>query len=304
MKSINILIKKDPTFASELAHKINPYLATSSSTPSNDLTTALNNLTYGQKLKMFEKGDNFVTFCGRFLEHVQLTKMPRAQQLPFFLQSINDDILYERLKAVELTPKQSLDSQEFINEFKAAIFGDDAFYLKNKLLDCSQTPSESINEYTDRLRQKAAVAFPNNPTEADEMCLIAFVRGVNDPRIKVHLNKESFETFSLAIKSAKNAERAYRVCDSSGNLEKPITVFRNDVAFDYEQPRSSNFSYYHGHSTSSRERPRSSYSSSSHLHLDQLRSTYDPRESPNNKCCYICGDPNHFKRDCPNHFLR
>ena len=114
INNLSKLLKEDPSAITDIQ------VALSSSNPQlslqPDLTTALNNLTFGQKLKKFEKGDNFVTFCGRFLEHIQLTNMPISQQLPFFLQSISDDMLYERLKAVELSPEQSLDADSFIKQ--------------------------------------------------------------------------------------------------------------------------------------------------------------------------------------------
>jgi hypothetical protein len=284
LNNLSKLLKEDPGAVTDVQAAVsncNPQLSIQTDQP--DLTTALNNLSFGQKLKIFEKGDNFVTFCGRFLEHIQLIKMPIAQQLPFFLQSISDDILYDRLKAVELTPEQSLNSLEFIREFKEAIYGDDVFFLKNKLLDCNQSPNESIKEYSDRLRKKAAIACPQNPIQADEMCLMAFIRGVQDPQIKLHLNKECHKKFSAAIKSAKNVERALKICEPQNTvINTPTPILKNqEVNFDTSnqetgEPHSKGNSQYR--STTPYNRHRST-SRESHRGRSPYRRGYSPHRS-------------------------
>ena len=208
----------------------------------------------------------------------------------------------QRVKAAteDLSAENALDNKAFINEFKNVIYGDDAFYLKNKLLDCSQSPSESIKDYADRLRQKAEIAFPKSPNEADEMCLMAFIRGVHDTRIKLHLNKESFKKFSSAVKSAKHVERAYNVCESNStdSLTQPIPILRQNVAYADERPNlpnTSNRSYHNQNPSHS-----NNYSPPFSNNLPRTyKNTYYPRKPCNN-----CGDPNpnHFQRDCPGRF--
>ena len=248
------LSKTDPTFYNEVISK---YSAPAPSQVKPDLATALNNLSLGNPLKKYEKGDDFVTFCKRFKDHVNLTQMDPSRQLPTFMQHIGDDSLYNQLDSVSLNPDQSLNCELFITEFKQSVFGDDSFYLKNILLDCSQKPSESIRDYADRLRQKATAACPKNPNLADEMCLLAFIRGIADPRIKLSLNREPFASFSTAVKAAKNEERAFQVCNpSESSTHDPYPLLRQREFTDYdEMPRSSH--EYRAHSRSRSRNPQS-----------------------------------------------
>ena len=255
--------KSDPNFVSEMMSKLN--LPPSLNQP--DLASVLSNLSHGQPLKKFEKGDDFVTFCKRFTEHTKLIYIPIANHLPYFLQCINDDTVYNQLKSVKLTPEQSIDCDSFINEFKKAIYDEDAFFLKNKLLDCSQNSSESVQEYADRLCQKASIACPNNPSEADEFSLMAFIRGVSDRRIKLHLNTISFiyipSSFASAVKSAKLTERAYLMCNplESSTRHDPYPLLRQREFTDYDEIPRSSHDYqndeYRAHSRSRSRIPQS-----------------------------------------------
>ena len=60
--------------------------------------------------------------------------------------------------------------------------------LKNELLNCNQHTGESIDDYVYRLRKKAKVAY-KNPENANENCLLAFLRGLQDHNMRIKLGE-------------------------------------------------------------------------------------------------------------------
>ena len=163
------------------------------------------------KLRKFEKDDNFARFCERFAEYVELTNMDPGNQYPFFLQNV-DDRTYSILKSITLTDEQKRDKNQFCALFRRAIYGDEALALKNELRDCKQKLDEKISDYVYRLREKARIAYPDQD-EADENCMLAFLRGVRDNNIRRKLNESTVTNFRNAVKLAKKLERVNTMFD-------------------------------------------------------------------------------------------
>ena len=157
------------------------------------------------KLKRYEKGQNFSRFCERYKEFVQLTQMKAENQFSFFLQSV-DDQTYALLKSVHVTDIQKQDIDSFCQLFIRAKYGEESFTLKNEVRDCKQSVDQKIEDYVYKLREKAIIAY-TNPQEAEENCLLAFLRGVRNVDIKRKINEAMITSFADAIKLAKKLER-------------------------------------------------------------------------------------------------
>lgn len=153
------------------------------------------------KLRKFEKNDNFARFCERFCEYVDLTNMDPVSQYPFFLQNV-DDKTYSILKSIAIDNDQKRDKNQFCTIFKRAIYGDESLSLKNELRDCKQKLDESISDYVYRLREKARIAYPD-ADDADENCLLAFMKGVKDNHVRRKLNEATITNFGSAAKLAR-----------------------------------------------------------------------------------------------------
>ena len=184
---------------------------------SDKVTSTAVNAPYITKFRKFERGDNFAIFCDRFKEYVCIANIRDINLYLIFLQHINDDQTYSILKLVDLTRVERGDAKIFCEKYKQAFYGEESIFLKNELLNCNQHTNESIDDYVYRLRKKANVAYKNQDN-ADEMCLLVFLRGVKDPNIKIKLAESYLQTFSDAIKLARRIER----------VEMPMKILPNE----------------------------------------------------------------------------
>ena len=69
----------------------------------SEISNILSEIKFGQitKLRKFEKGENFSTFCERFHEYVEITKIVDDNLHFYFLKHV-DDGAYSTLKLVNL----------------------------------------------------------------------------------------------------------------------------------------------------------------------------------------------------------
>ena len=181
------------------------------------------------KLRKFEKNDNFARFCERFSEYCELTNMDPANQYTFFLQNV-DDKTYSILKSVTISDDQKRHKDQFCALFKRAIYGDESLALKNELRDCKQKSDEKVSDYVYRLREKARIAYPDQE-EADENCLLAFIRGVRDSHIRRKLNEATIVTFRDATKLAKRLEKVNTMFEKEQS-EYTQVLSNQKVVFD------------------------------------------------------------------------
>ena len=82
--------------------------------------------------------------------------------------------------------------------------------LKADVLACKQLSSESVEKFAYRLREKAVIPF-SSEDQANQNCLIAFVKGVRDPYIGRKLNEEEFHDFNEAVKLDKRLQAIDRL---------------------------------------------------------------------------------------------
>ena len=204
--------------------------------PNNGLEQLMESLAISKsaKLKRYEKGDNFSRFCDRFKEYVQLTGMKPEHQFSYFLQSV-DDQTYAMLKSITVSDTQKLNVDEFCRLFIRAKYGDESFTLKNEVRDCKQSSDQNISDYVFKLREKANVAY-SNPQEAEENCLLAFLRGIRNVDLRRKLNEATITTFAEAVKLAKKLERVENMFLNDSN---PSSQVLNADQYNYveEKPK-------------------------------------------------------------------
>ena len=195
-------------------------------------------ITKSAKLSKYQKGDNFARFCERFKEYVQLAGMKPEQQYSYFLQSV-DDQTYALLKSIELQPDQKMDVDAFCRAFTTAKYGDNSFTLKNEVWDCKQQVNQNIEEYVYQLREKANIAYSSRQ-EAEENCLLAFLRGVRSVDMKRKLNEAMITSFSQAVKLAKKIENVEKMLLNESNGALQVLVCNSDKEASSEESSSGN----------------------------------------------------------------
>ena len=131
------------------------------------IATAIGNLQYSKDPPYFKKGDNFVIFCERFKEHVQICCMKPDIQLSVFYSCIADDKLFSHLKTSPLPDAYRKNYQAFIQFFKNFLYDDDRIYFRRQLTECFQEKGECISDYEYRLRNISTVAYlPKSPSSS------------------------------------------------------------------------------------------------------------------------------------------
>ena len=121
----------------------------------SEILNILSKIKFGQitKLRKFEKGKNFSTFCERFHEYVESTQIVDDNLHLYFLQHV-DDGTYSTLKLVNLNEDEKRNCALFCEKYKKAVYGAEQVPLKNELLECKQSISEDITSYSHRVSKK------------------------------------------------------------------------------------------------------------------------------------------------------
>ena len=281
------------------------------------------------KLQKYEKGQNFSRFCEKFNNFVTLTQMNTENQYAFFMQNV-DDQTYSILKSVRVSDEQKADKALFCALFKRAIYGEESLSLKNEVRDCKQKSSESIADYVYRLREKASIAYPD-ADEAEENCLLSFLRGVSDANIRRKLNEATITNFEQAVKLAKKLVRVNQVFENEADCSQVLTSrsmsfsdqnsdddirSRENDSLDRSRPRNrENIRDKYSSNYRSDSRGRYARSSSRELRFrdDRRRSRFrdgysrsigsnrqGSRRGPWTGRCFACGMFGHYRSNCPN----
>ena len=229
----------------------------------SELKTALETLKLSHSITMpkFQTGENFSRYCERFLEYVYLSKINDPNLYVLFLQNV-DNRTYSLLKSVELEPCQKSNPQLFCPIYKETVYSDISMSIKNQLLECKQTTSETVDEYAYRLREKANLAY-SDANLADENCLLAFLKGICNSSLKRKLNESTnIKTFEAAVKSAKrlehietmlrkqSAEDSPKIQDQTSSTESNKIFLQNHSQRDNRQNNTGRYQKNSEHKTS------------------------------------------------------
>lgn len=303
-----------------------------SSNNTYNLNSSVNSslLSLKPKLVYFKTGDNFGTFCDRFETYIDLTGFEDQPNLHIlFLQHV-DNGTYSILKpAVEnMTPQQCSNSRSICTVFKETIYGGSPMLLKSNLLDLTQKTGETLDQFVVRIREIAQTAYVDS-TQQNEACLLTLLRGLSNLETRRDMNKQTFATFSDAVRYAKQCEMVNNLTTTT-----PVsTILKTTASNDTEPSRygqtssQDNFSRgrdrYRSNSrgrdnyrSNSRgrdnyrfdSRGRNNYRSNSRTRYSrsQSRDRYDrnrhrsptPHNSRRNMKCYYCDQTGHLQYDC------
>ena len=280
------------------------------------------------KLKHFKTGESFGTFCDRFETFVKLAGYEGTPNLHFlFLQHVDNDT-YSILKPVmeNMTTEQCTNSRSVSNTFKDAIYGGSSMLLKSSLLDLSQTAGETLDQFVVRIREIAQTAYVDS-AQQDEACTLTLLRGLSNLETRRDMNKQTFTTFSDAVRYAKQCEMVNKLTATT-----PAKTILKTTAYTDNEPSTSRDNY-HSNSRSrdnyrsnsrgrenyrsnsrgrdnyrSDSRGRNNYRSNSRTRYSrsQSRDRYDrnrhrsptPHNSRRNMKCYYCDQTGHLQYNC------
>ena len=198
----------------------------------SDIANAISNMNFASaaKLATYTDGENFSRFCEKFIDYCNITNVPAQKAYSLFMQNV-DDITYETLKTVKLTLTDKLEIKRFTSAFKAAIYDDESFVMKNQVINCEQKEGESIKSYAFRLRELACCAFDSREMQ-DEMCLIAFVKGVRNEFIRRELAIKHWNSFQEAISQATKFEKYDTLLQNAGQILKNNSQLEQTMTHD------------------------------------------------------------------------
>lgn len=164
------------------------------------------------KPKKFFRGDDFVIFCQRFVDFVELNQLKSTNLYKALLQLVDDET-YLRLKTVQLDSTEKANAELLCEKYKEEIYGKDCVLRKMVLLHCKQDPEETVDDYAFRLKQKALQAYSSR-SKAEDNCLLAFLVGLRDQSLKRKLNEASLATFKDACVLARRIDNAQKMMDA------------------------------------------------------------------------------------------
>ena len=260
------------------------------------LTEALAKLKISQSTKMpkFVKTDNFSRYCERFQEYVYIAKINDQNLNMFFLQNLDDET-YSQLRNVELTNEQKADAQLFCPIYKRAIYADMSISLKNEVMECRQKIDENIADYAFRLREKGMIAY-SNTQDAEDNCLIAFLRGVKDPQMRRKLNEaSSLSTFKNAITLAKRLEKVNEMLNEEPEINSILKESTYSFKPEREKPDHPRNESYNDQRYSKSESPNRASNSDYHQRRDRSSSRDRYRSRPRYR------DSNHVNQRSDNY---
>ena len=189
-----LIIKIDPTAVSQQTER-----ATSSS-----ITKVIST-----KPPKYKDGENFSNHCKRFLQYLTIAKVASDDLHIHFLQTL-DDRTFSKLENTRLDENEKSDATRFLALYRAQIYKDDNFSIKNDLMTCEQLETESLADYEYRLREKANLAYSDIKV-AEENALFVFLRGILDSTLKRKLNELEIKSLDDAVRAAKRIDRANKL---------------------------------------------------------------------------------------------
>ena len=205
---------------------------------SDNVSYFVNNMYRITDIKKYCKGDNFPVFCERFKAYVCIAKLNDLNLYLYFLQLIDDDHTYSILKTVDLSANEKRSADSFCEKYKEALYGDELFFLKSKLLNCTQMENEDISGYVYRMREMASIAYKDRE-RGEENCLLAFLKGVKSTEMRIKLNESIILNFTDAVKLANKIERVERTLnsdqepDNHGGDHSPVSNLKSNGNLNY-----------------------------------------------------------------------
>ena len=173
-----------------------------------DVTKGMSSLKLNHlKPRPFTVGENFTAFCSRFKQYIYMSKIEDPNLYIYFLQLL-DDRTYQKLASVKFQHiSERGDPEMFCIRYTNAYYPNSAIQsLQTEVLSCTQKATETIDDYSFRLAEKAGIAF-HDEIIREINGKIAFLKGVRNPEIRRKLNEAEIASFDDAVEMAKRLER-------------------------------------------------------------------------------------------------
>ena len=207
------------------------------------------------KPKPFTTGENFSAFCQRFVQYIYLSKLADPCLYIHFLQLL-DNRTYQKLVNVQLHQSEMGNAELFCAQYIAKYYPDSAIQsLQTEVLSYIQSDSETIEDFSFRLKERAMIAFPDDNIR-EINCKIAFLKGVRNIDIRRKLNEVNLVTFDEAIEMAMRLERVDNMMTNSHADLTSIMKECEPPAHDVENSHYRNSKKYRIKSPNSRPKLR------------------------------------------------
>ena len=151
---------------------------------------------------------------------------------------------------------------------------------KSKFEVCVQGKAESCQEYA---AEKMALFLIAYPASGDQSLLVReYIRGLLSPEIRKVVVRQAGTGFEQVVNHANNEEAAIMYLASLNRYERPAAA----PGVTHQRTEAMDLSDM---SVNAMDRGRDQHG----------RFSRRPRQSGATEGCWRCGDPNHFRRECP-----
>ena len=171
-------------------------------------------------------GNDFVQFCNRFCDHIELSQISCDDLYLLFL-SIVDDQTYLKLSKIILTPDQKKNAREFCKIYKCSYYPQNmSMLIMADLMAMKHEIDESIQDFAFRIQQLAA-RLECSDNERQNYCCIVFIKNMSrDIRYELLKSDKKFEFVELT----NFAEKLEQINSSFGNKIPAKDYAKSDLA--------------------------------------------------------------------------
>ena len=206
----------------------------------------------------------------------------------------------------------------------------DKYYYQKQLSEITRKPGESMQEFHSRVAILANKAYPLSPTEREKYGVEAIIKGCNLGGVQLLAVAKDWDGRTIDetvnwIMDLENRYHSYNLDKHQQNLRSmnvrdsydrvPDRPSRGSRDNDRDLP--SNYGQKSYYMSQERDRDERTFSPSSSVNQrrnsrshyysrdkspvnDFSRNRSESRDNHNPSACYICGDHNHFIKNCPN----
>lgn len=270
-----------------------------------------------QQPKEYKKGEDFSTFSYRYKIFVASAGVPKHMQANMLLNNVDDETLQKLAPLIEnLTVSEKGDLNILLAKCHEELFPlSEVRALRQQLTaGCTkQKDDEDVDSFACRLRSIANRAAYNSVSERSEVCLNAFLHGVNDELYdKILATPGAENDFEIAVSAGRKFEKMKRTRDSTSPLESQLTqvlrindnTHRESGENRYRQHSSRGSRDTNRRSYQTDSRPRHNYSAdsgadSSNHRTDRPATRGNSRRGrTENRTCFRCRQVGHIARNC------
>ena len=199
----------------------------------------------------------------------------------------------------------------------------DKYYYQKQLSEITRKPGESMQEFHSRVAILANKAYPLSPTEREKYGVEAIIKGCNldfvqlvavakgwdgrtiDETVNWIMDLENrYHSYNLRSMNVRHSYDRVPERPSRGSRDNDRDLPTNyRQKSDYVSPERDRDerSFSPSSSVNRRRNSRSHYYSRDQSPVNDFsRNRSESRDNHNPSACYICGDHNHFIKNCPN----